>query len=403
MTAPADREVLQQPLTLACGAVLANRLAKSAMSDSLGDGAGDPTPAQARLYERWAEGGLALSIVGEVQAQADALEKPGNLVLAADSDLTTFRNLTGRATAGGAHLWAQLGHAGAMAYPPLGRPRGPSALDLPGLACTAMTAAEVEALPALFAGGAARARAAGFTGVQIHAAHGFLLSQFLSPLFNRRTDRWGGSLDNRARLLIEVTAAMRAAVGPAFPVALKLNASDLLEGGFTEAEAEAVVEMLDNTSLDLLEISAGTYFPGARSSAEAGSGGPAFLDFARRARRRTGKPLMAAGGFKTRAQAVAALHDGALDIVALARPLVLDPALPARWMSAAGGDPVFPRFPPPPPGAVTAWYTMRIAALAEDREAVFAMDAETALRLYDERDAARCSVWAARFGFGVDA
>jgi len=397
-----DLSPLSRPLALPCGAVLSNRLAKSAMSDSLGDGAGNPTPAQARLYERWAQGGLTLSIVGEVQSDPHALEKPGNLVLDTDCDLAEFSELTARATAGGAHLWAQLGHAGALAYPPLGRPLGPSALDLPGLVCAQMTPQEIEALPALFAGGAQRAQTAGFTGVQIHAAHGFLLSQFLSPLFNRRTDRWGGTLERRAQILLYVIAAVRAAVGPAFPVGVKLNASDMLDGGFREAEAENVVAMLDETAIDLIEISAGTYFPGAEAASETGRTGPYFLDFARRARQRTAIALMAAGGFKQRAQALAALQEGALDLIGLARPMVLEPALPEKWMTVSGGDPAFPRFPSPSPGAVTAWYTMRIDALAEDREAGFDMDADTALRLYDARDAARHPRWRARFGTGRD-
>ena len=368
------------------------------MSDSLGDGTGNPTPAQARMYERWAEGGVAVSVIGEVQSDPHALEKPGNLVLADDMDGAGFGELSRRATVGGAHLWAQLGHAGALAYRPLGDPLGPSALDLPGLSCAAMSGPEVDALPALVAAGARRAKAAGFTGVQVHAAHGFLLSQFLLPLFNRRTDRRGGALPQRASLLLEVIEAVRGAVGPDFPVAVKLNASDRLEGGFDETDAEAVIAMLDATSVDLIEISGGTYFPGAKSAADGRAGGPYFVDFARRARRRTAKPLASVGGFKTREQAAEALRDGTLDMVGLARALVLDPELPARWMEAGGGDPVFPRFASTRPGGMTAWYTLRIGALAEGREADFDIDPDAALALYDRRDAERCPAWRARFG-----
>jgi len=394
-----DLDLLRRQLKLPCGLRLRNRIAKSAMSDSLGDGAGNPTEAQARLYRRWAEGGLALSTIGEVQCDPRHPEKPGNLVLAADSNPTPFTELTAAATAGGAQLWAQLGHAGALSHPPVGRPAGPSALDLPGLACAALTPEEVEALPGTFARAAALAKRLGFTGIQVHAAHGFLLSQFLSPLFNRRNDQWGGGPARRAEIIVAVVEAVRAAVGPGFPVAIKINASDLLEGGLDEEQAEAVLELLDATSLDLIEISAGTYFPGAKAVDDGPGGGPRFLGFAEKARRRTGKPLMAAGGFKTRRQAFDALGAGLLDVIALARPLVLDPELPRQWLSAEGGDPAFPRFDPrPPPGAITAWYTLRIAALAEGREGAFDLDPETALRLYDERDAARCKRWNARFG-----
>lgn len=225
------------PLTLPCGVTLKHRIAKSAMSDGLGDGRGNPTPAQIRLYERWAEGGAALAIIGEVQGDPRAAEKPGNLVLGALSDEPLLRELTRRGQANGTQLWVQLGHAGAMTHPPIGEPRGPSALDLPGLVCRALTLDEIAALPSQFARTATHAKTLGFGGVQIHAAHGFLLSQFLSPLFNRRSDAYGGPLAHRMRLLLEVIDAVRQAVGPAFPVALKLNATDQLDGGFGSAEA----------------------------------------------------------------------------------------------------------------------------------------------------------------------
>jgi len=352
MTGPTDRAVqaLFRPLTLPCGAVVKNRIAKAAMSDSLGDGRGAPTAAQMRLYERWAEGGAALSIVGEVQGDPRFAEKPGNLVLAPGADAARFAELARRGGTNGTVLFAQLGHAGAMAHPPISTPKGPSALDLPDLTCAGLTQAEIAALPAGFAHTAALARRVGFAGVEIHAAHGFLLSQFLSPLFNRRTDGWGGSLANRMRVLAETIAAVRAAVGPGFPVALKLNATDQLEGGLTEAEALDVVAALEGTGLDLIDISGGTYFPGAPSASDRRTSGPYFVEFARRARTRTKIPLMVTGGFKRRAEAVEAVTSGAADMVGLARALVLDPDLPTRWRTAAGGDPAFPRFAAPPRG-----------------------------------------------------
>ena len=142
---------LFQPLELPCGVVLKNRIAKSAMSDSLGDGYGNPTPVQTRLYERWAEGGVAVSIIGEVQGNPHFVEKPGNLLLGTGHDQAAFEELARRGSANGTHLWLQLGHAGAMAYPPISTPRGPSALDLPGLACAAMTRREILDLPGEFA------------------------------------------------------------------------------------------------------------------------------------------------------------------------------------------------------------------------------------------------------------
>ena len=216
-------EIFRRPLVLPCGAVLKHRLAKSAMSDSLADGEGAPTAAQIRLYERWAQGGVALSIIGEVQVDPGFPEKPGNLVLGVGSDEQALKSLAEQASINGAHLWPQLGHAGALSHPPISRPRGPSALEVGELRCEGMSTDEVQELPDLFAISAANAMTAGFGGVQVHAAHGFLLSQFLSPLFNRRTDGYGGPVEARCRVVIEVINAVRAAVGSAFPIGIKIN------------------------------------------------------------------------------------------------------------------------------------------------------------------------------------
>ncbi len=174
---------------------------------------------------------MAVSIVGDVQGNADYAEKPGNLVLNEASDLGRFQDLAQQGGENGTKLWLQLGHAGALAYPPTSRPKGPSTLDLPGLYCAELTTDEIHQLPSEFARTARLARQAGFSGVQVHAAHGFLLSQFLSPLFNKRSNPYGGAIANRMRLLVETIDAIRAAVGLSFPIAVKLNSSDQLVGG----------------------------------------------------------------------------------------------------------------------------------------------------------------------------
>jgi len=392
-----DADVLFTPLTLPCGQVLKNRIAKAPMSDSLGDGTGHPTAAQCRLYERWAEGGVALSLIGEVQGRPDVAEKPGNLVLNAQSDMERFQRLARCGSQHGSGLWLQLGHAGAMAYPPTSVPKGPSALDLPRLSCEALSLAEVRALPEEFARTARLGKDAGFGGVQIHAAHGFLLSQFLSPLFNQREDTYGGSIDNRQRLLIEVIRAVREAVGPAFPIAVKLNATDQLEGGLSQVDALAVVEALDREPIDLLDISGGTYFPGAWSASDGAASGPYFLDFARQARKRTTLPLMLTGGLKSLAQARDAVAEGAVDIVGLARGLALAPDLPHRWRHGHCAELAFPRFDTAPEGGVTAWYTMRLTRLGEDRDAESPGTLEEALADYEARDRARTTIWRRHF------
>ena len=276
---------LRKPLELPCGAVLKNRLVKSAMSDSLGNGAGDPTEPQMRLYERWAQGGIALSIIGEVQGDPRYPEKPGNLVFGPRANQQAVRSLASRSVIEGAHLWPQLGHAGALSHMPISCPKGPSAIDIEGLQCDGMSANEVQELPGIYARTAAYAKNAGFTGVQVHAGHGFLLSQFLSPLFNHRDDRYGGSINARCRIVLEVIEEIRSAVGPSFPIGIKINSTDKLEGGLTEDEALEVVRLVQQTSIDLIDISGGTYFPGAKASSDGVSGGePYFLKFAQRAR-----------------------------------------------------------------------------------------------------------------------
>ena len=389
-----------QPLELPCGVVLPNRIAKAAMSDSLGDGEGNPTQAQIRLYGRWAEGGVGLSIVGEVQGDPFFAEKPGNLVLNEQSDCAALRELARRGGSGNTSLWLQLGHAGALTHPPIGTPKGPSALDLPGLLSDELSPSEIAALPGLFARTARLARDLGFGGVEIHAAHGFLLSQFLSPLFNRRPDAYGGPIANRMRLLLEVIEAVRGAVGDRFPVGLKLNATDQLVGGLAPNDALEVVAALDRTSIDLIDISGGTYFPGAASASDRASSGPYFLDFARAARERTGKPLMVTGGFKTRSDSIRALEGGSADVIGLARALVLEPHLPNRWRAVGEVnqpvDVVFPRFDDPPEGGITAWYTMRLADLGHDRAETHG-DLRAAIAAYDARDATREKRWRRRF------
>lgn len=389
--------VLSQPLRLPCGVVLKNRIAKSAMSDSLGDGRGTPTEAQIRLYKRWAEGGLALSIVGEVQSTPHYAEKPGNLVLNSQSKPEQFRALARAGSINNAHLWVQLGHAGAMADASISNPKGPSELDLPGLKCTALSMPEIKALPQEFARTACLAKEFGFGGVEIHAAHGFLLSQFLSPLFNKRSDEYGGNLSNRMRILLETVDAIRHVVGPHFPVALKLNATDQLEGGFQQDEALAVLAALNDTSVDLIDISGGTYFPGAPSASDRAGSGPYFLDFAERARAKIEIPLMVTGGFKTLKQATAAVADGKADLVGLARALIIDPDLPTNWEMESATDPQFPRFENPPEGGVTAWYTMQITQIANGERDLSPADLPKAVETYEQRDLRRRETWTEHF------
>jgi 2,4-dienoyl-CoA reductase-like NADH-dependent reductase (Old Yellow Enzyme family) len=367
------------------------------MSDSLGDGAGRPTEEQIELYRRWSAGGAALSLIGEVQVDHRSPEKPGNLVLRPGADNALLARLADVGSAADGHIWPQLGHAGALAHPPISRPAGPSALDIEGLHCDALTRSDVEALPAIYARAAARARDAGFRGVEIHAGHGFLLSQFLSPLFNHRSDRYGGSIEARCQLLLDIVRRVRAEVGSQFAIAVRINSSDQLEGGLSEDDSIVAISLLGPEAVDLIDISGGTYFPGAPASSDRRTSGPYFLDFARRARTVTDTPLMLTGGFKTRREAADAVVSGATDLVGLARTMVLDPDVPAKWCEPGGGDPEFPRFESPPAGGITAWFTMRLTAIADGTEENFDPALSTALDAYQSRDAERIGTWEQAF------
>lgn len=215
----------------------------------------------------------------------------------------------------GAHLWPQLGHAGALSHLPISQPQGPSALSIGDFKCAGMSIEDIRNLPSLYANTARYAKDAGFSGIQIHAAHGFLLSQFLSPMFNRRSDGYGGSIEARCRIIIEVIADVRRAVGPKFPIGIKINSTDKLVGGLTEDDALEVVCLLDQSHIDLIDISGGTYFPGAEACSDGSNSGPYFLNFARKTKQLTNVPLMVTGGFKKRDQAANAVDSGSADMV----------------------------------------------------------------------------------------
>lgn len=345
---------LAQPLTLPCGAVLPNRLAKAAMSEGLADAANHATPRLVELYRRWAASGAGLLLSGNIQVDPDHLERPGNVVLTDTSGLDALREVVAAATSQGAQFWAQLSHTGRQVEARINpAPLSPSTveIDLPRAAGfdfappQEMSEDDIAKAIGQFARSARLAKLAGFTGVALHGAHGYLISQFLSPLSNRRTDRWGGSLENRARFLLETLAAVRAAVGADYPVGLKLNASDFQKGGFTNAECLQVVEWLNGSTLDLLELSGGSLeqpkVVGIAVRDEGVDGRPQstikreayFIEFAGAVRAVAKMPLMVTGGFRTAAGMAAALEAGELDVVGIGRPLIADPHAVAKLLA----------------------------------------------------------------------
>ena len=348
---------LADPLALPCGAVLPNRLAKGAMTEGLADPQGRAGPELARLYGLWSDGGAGLLLTGNVQIDGDHLERPGNVIIDQRPDAAALAGLKAMAAAGtrgGSHLWMQISHAGRQTQAVVNpHPKAPSAIavQLPGNQFglpVALTEPEILDLIERFGVAAEVARETGFTGVQIHAAHGYLLSQFLSPRSNQRNDAWGGSLENRARMLMQVVARVRRGVGADFPVSVKLNSADFQKGGFALEDSIIVAEWLQAAGVDLLEISGGSYEQPAMMDLEGMEPREAppqkastvareayFVDFAKTMRRSLTMPLMVTGGFRTRAAMTHALETGAADVIGLGRPLCVDTAGPNKLLAGA--------------------------------------------------------------------
>lgn len=347
-------QALARPLELPCGQRLPNRIMKSAMSEVLGTPEHAPSEALPVLYARWAAGGVGLAVTGNVMIDGRALGEPGNVVLEDDAHLAAFRTWAEAGRAGGTRLWMQLNHPGKQApsflnaetVAPSAVGFGP-ALEKAFAVPRALEEAEIEELIARYGRSAALAKAAGFDGVQIHGAHGYLVSQFLSPHHNRRTDRWGGSLDNRARFAREVYAEIRRRVGPDFPVGIKINSADFQQGGFTEEESAQVIAWLAEAGMDLVEVSGGTYeapaMVGRKQSESTRAREGYFLSFVERVRSEVSVPLAVTGGFRSAAGMEAAVAGGAADLVGLARPLCVRPDFPREVLSGEAAACEVPR------------------------------------------------------------
>ena len=347
--------ILDKHLTLPNGVTLKNRIAKAAMTEGLADEYNRATDRHAVLYRRWAEGGAGMLLTGNVMVDQRYLERPGNVVIdgpQSEEQMSRLRQWARAAREGGADIWMQLSHAGRQSPKIVAtEPVAPSAVELglPGGTFAkprALNTHEIEAIIQKFVYSASIAKQAGFTGVQIHAAHGYLISEFLNPLVNQRDDDWGGSLANRARLLLRVIIEVRAQVGSGFPVSVKLNSSDFQKGGFGPEDSLQVAEWLNDAEIDLLEISGGSYeqpammdIEGMEARHEEEKRGSTrareayFLTYAEEIRKVAKMPLMVTGGFRSAAGMEEAISSGACDVCGIARPLCVDPAVPAKLMS----------------------------------------------------------------------
>ncbi len=332
--------ILASSLPLPNGSALPNRLAKAAMSESLANHeTGAPTAELIRLYERWGQSGAGLLITGHVIVDPSGRAEPGNVVITDDRHLPELRAWAQAAQRGGAKVWMQLNHAGRQSPRRMAKqPLAPSAVPMKGFGgafavARAMTEDEIASMVASFATAARVAKLAGFAGIELHAAHGYLISQFLSGHTNRRIDAWGGDAVRRSRFLLEIVRAVRAAVGPGFPIGVKLNSADFQRGGFTLEEAMDVARALETAGIDLLEVSGGNYEnPAMAQRASTREREAYFLSYAERIRTVTSVPILLTGGMRSRATMEAAISSGAVDVIGLARPMTHVPELPRQLL-----------------------------------------------------------------------
>jgi 2,4-dienoyl-CoA reductase-like NADH-dependent reductase (Old Yellow Enzyme family) len=399
------------------------------MTEGVADARNRATERHVTLYRRWAEGGAGLLLTGNVQVDRRYLERAGNIVIDGPQDAAQMSALEVMAEAGTAedsHLWMQISHGGRQTPKLVAtEPVGPSsiAVALPGGRFgkpRALSGDEIRDVITRFGFAAGIAQQSGFTGVQVHSAHGYLLSEFLSPRVNVRDDEWGGSLQNRARLLLETVRAVRAAVSADFPVSVKLNSADFQKGGFSFDDCLRVIELLNEEGLDLLEISGGNYeqprllgIAGlepvfeqkVRESTRAREA--YFFDYAVAARRVAKMPLMVTGGFRSAQGMNEALSGGDIDVIGLARPLCVDPDFPARILSGEieqapnvekdmriGPGVLGPNSPIAMIKAMNGfarlgWYYEQIYRLADGLDPDTSMSALRALLAYDKTEKAK--------------
>jgi 2,4-dienoyl-CoA reductase-like NADH-dependent reductase (Old Yellow Enzyme family) len=335
--------IFNKTISLPCGAVLSNRFAKAAMTEGLAGRLGVPGEELCRLYKIWSDGGAGMLLSGNIMVDRHHLERPGNVVIDRPPDLEmrqALKRWANSATRKGNHFWAQISHAGRQTQKMVNaKPKAPSAvkLALPGGQFgepVELNCGEIEDIISRFGICAAAVKEAGFTGVQVHAAHGYLLSQFLSPRSNRRTDEFGGALANRARPLLAIVEEIRSTVGPDYPISVKLNSADFQKGGFAFEDSLQVAKWLEAASVDLIEISGGTYeqpkllgidgmeeeenqnIPASTLMREA-----YFVDFAMAMRKKLKIPLMVTGGFRQSIAMKQAIESGGADVIGLGRPM----------------------------------------------------------------------------------
>lgn len=336
---------LSSSITLPCGAVLKNRIAKSAMSENMANLDHSPSDALIQVYKTWGQSEAGLLLTGNVMVNAKCLGEPGNVVIEDEKHLKKLENWAQTVSLTDTHLWVQINHPGRQAMLEIGSELvAPSTvpLQVPGRKNATratpreLTNDEIWEIVASFGETAAISKKAGFTGVQIHGAHGYLVNQFLSPHTNKRNDDWGGSLENRMKFLLEIYKSIREQVGSSYPIGVKLNSADFQKGGFSEEESMQVIQQLEKEGIDLIEISGGTYEAPAMMGNRKSSTKKReayFIEFAEKVRQSCKVPLMVTGGFRTSEGMNEAIASGALDITGVARPYCVYPYLAKEILS----------------------------------------------------------------------
>ena len=332
-------KLLTSSFKLPNGTLLQNRIAKSAMSENMGTLQNAPTRNLIKAYEVWSKGKPGLLITGNVMIDSRAIGEPRNVVVEDHSNFELLKDWAKSSKETGTHIWPQLNHPGRQAFAAINKEVvAPSAISLKMGGASRMfkkpiplTEDAIWDIIKRFGNSAKIMQDAGFTGCQIHGAHGYLVSQFLSPLSNIRKDKWGGSLENRARFVVETYREIRAQVGNEYPIGIKINSADFQRGGFTEEESMEVIRILSKEGIDIIEVSGGTYekpaMVGLKKKKSTQYREAYFLDYIEKARKITDKPLMLTGGFRRASIMEQALIDDKLDIVGLARPFCLYPEL----------------------------------------------------------------------------
>lgn len=325
-------------LVLPNGIEIKNRILKSAMSETLANHEHQPTKRHIKLYETWAKGGSAIVVTRNVMVDHKALGEPGNVVVEDERDLDMLKKWANAGSLNGTQLWMQINHPGKQSPRSLSKePVAPSAIPLKHYSSQlfskprALTTEEVKELVKKYIKTADVAKKAGFKGVQIHGAHGYLVSQFLSSQDNQRKDQYGGSLANRMRFLMEIYTGMRENLGPDFSLSVKLNASDFSSGGFSEEESLQVAQALSRAGIDLIEISGGNYEnPRMFKETEEDSEDIFFIDYTEKLIKTVDVPVVVTGGFRSIESMEEALQQNKTSMIGLARPLVLYPDLPEQ-------------------------------------------------------------------------